>query len=551
MSLDFISFLLSKHAPNTAKTTMSPTLQDAVPIGSLDARVMKYTPPTNSESKSVDLVSRAYKLQGFSNAADKILGAASRLEEEATKEKRYWEQILSIKQKGWSVSKVPRDPRTLGVHFGFRDAAPSFRNRGFAALRRYTDGSLQLDQGAIPSRPVAVQVSILSDGKCRGTSIIPQSSVANEDAIDEQILQARNTLYEEELFQELGRETRLLANQGATISSKRIKMPLDKQTQIQIDLINLDDDNSSDTSESDQQLADGIAIALRILLSHAHEQNLRRRCQPPPPMTLKPRPIPEYALIRPIITHLQHLNNVSSLTTFLKTLTQPFQHAGIPCSLEPRNPLNPLDSTTLLPHPLADPHTLLQNFLLDPTKSTTTTLTFHLPTTRPLTLTIHTNISPPHFGTDFSFSPATLTYPSSSTSATLPRLRSFDEVVSVLKQILTLDLVAYIASERAQTSSLKAENAAKNDDDKIKLGEEERWTPLSPHQGSLSRGTQRLYIKIWNDRLGVRYLRSTKRGDVAACVWDGRGEMEVGAATADGKRRKGEGRRLVDVVLDR
>lgn len=555
MSLDFISFLLSKVAPNTAKTTMSPTLQDAVPIGTLEARMMKYTPPASSESRSAQLVSRAYKLQGFSNAADKILGAASRLEEEATKEQRYWEQILSIKQKGWSLIKVPRDPRTLGVHFGFRDATPSFRIRGFAALRRKVDGGLRLDQGAVPSRPVAVQISLLRDGKSCGTSAISCSQMASEEAIDEQILQARNTLYEEELFHELGREARLLANQGATMSSKCIKMPLDDQTRIQIELINVDNDNDNpiDGSGSDQQLANGIAIALRILLSHAHEENLRRRSQPPPPMTLKPRLIPEYALIRPITTHLQHRNEAKSLTTFLQTIIHPLFSAGIPwklqtpSTLDPRN-LLPTSSTTTL-----NPHTLLKTLTQPPI----TTLTLQLPTTTTTTtatnhlkITLQTNLNPPTFRTEYSFTPQTLTYPS--ITLTLPNLSDPNDVKKLIRQILTVNLIELIASnphptihprsideKAAATAIPNSETGPQND--------ESRWTPLDPHAGSLARGNERLYIRVWDDRLGLRYLRSSDRGDVMAWLWDGERETEVGDVEG-GTRRRVERRALLDLL---
>ncbi|KAF7511493.1 hypothetical protein GJ744_004081 [Endocarpon pusillum] len=586
MSLDFISLLLSKHAPNTAKSTMSPTLQAAVPIETLDARIMKYTAPTPSEARSAELVSRAYKLQGFSDVADKILVAASRLEDEATKEQQYWEQILSIKRKGWAISKVPRDPRTLGVHFGFRDAAPFFRNRGFAALRRDADGGLRLDHGAVPSRPVAVQVSILRNGRNCGSSAISPSHMATKEAIDEQILQARNTLYEEELFFELGREARSLANQGATMSSKQIRMPVDEQTQLQIDLINSDHHSSSNIAAgSDQQLADGIAISLRILLAHAHEQNLRRRSQPPPPMTLKSRPIPEYALLRPIIAHLQHRNHVKSLTNFLQTITQPLKSAGTRCDVQ--STTSPLDTLTSVSSSSSSSTTVTPNAILQTlTHPLTTTLTLHLPTaSHSLNLTISTNLSPPLLGTEYSFSPQTLTYHSSSSSSptplTLPTLSNLDEVEILVRRVLTIDLVECIASHCTATATAverrgkgKEEKEEEDDDEDLIAGmmgiekrdgaglgtstEEERWKPLDPYEGALARGKERLYIRVWNDRLGMRYLKTGDgdgdgngkgRGrDMTAYLWDGSEKMEVGDVR--GRKRSVERRSLFDIVKE-
>lgn len=544
---------------------MSPTLQKEVPLGSLEARIMKYAPPTVSESRSTELIARTYKMQGFTKAADRILGAASRLEEEATKEKQYWDQIIAIK-KSFPISKVPRDPRSHGIHFGFRDAAPSFRNRGFAALSRSADGSLQLHQGALPSIPVTVQVSIIRDGTSCGASSIPQSK-SNEVAIDEQVLQARNTLYEEELFHELGREARLLANRGAHVSSKQMMIPLDERTQLQIDLVNLKNNKSNDACGSDQQLADGVAISLRILLLHAHEQNLQRRSQPPPLMTLRPKPVPEYALLRPIITHLQHRNRVKSLTAFLQTILQPLSSAGIPSNIEPPEPLHALEPT-VMSSSNHKPHTLLSILI----KPLTTTLTLHLPTSHPLKIAIHTNPNPPTFGTEYSFSPQTFTHPSIST-LTLPYLTDPTEVQTALRHLLNIEIVAYIISSSSPTipspsthAGIDHAAAEKKEQSTAKVvgaqqqQKENRWTLLHTFQhpksssssgsasssASLSRGrNEKLDLRLWDDRLGLRYLRpadsKTEAGTKdtkaelglslkgTAYAWDGSGDamMEV------------------------
>jgi mediator of RNA polymerase II transcription subunit 17, fungi type len=517
---------------------MSPALQDAVPIGTLEARIMNFTPPSASESRSTDLVSRAYKLQGFSNAADKLLGAATRLDEEASREKRYWEQIVSIKQKGWSISKVPRDARSLGVHFGFRDAAPVLRNRGFAVLRRNADGSLRLDQGAVPSKPVAVRLSILRDGVNCGMSNLPYSPISDAATIDEQILQARNALFEEELFYELGREARLLADQGATMSSKRMNMPMDEKTHLQIDLIDLNNDSPPDASSSDQQLAEGIAITFRILLSHAHEEALQRRSQPPPPMTLKPRTVPEHPLIRPILTHLQHRKNSISLTTFLKRLLATLSTASVSCTIEPSSSSNPLlnSQTTLLlldnPKPSVTTATAT-NLLSTLTAPLTTTTILTLPTGLTLKITTHTNFNPPTFGTEYSFSPPTLTYPS--TRLTLPRLSTRSEVEKLLCHVLTVDTVALIASTSSpppsfQQSDLNAKDATTR-----------HWIPEDPHSGTLShsQGQEKLHLKILPHHLGLRYLRGpegAKRGaDVTGYMWGADCNFQV--VTAMGKTK--------------
>ncbi len=551
---------------------MSPTLQDAVPIGTLEARVMMVTPPTASESKSSDVISRAYKLQGFDNAADKIMGAATRLDEEANKEERYWDQILSIKQKGWSISKVPRDPRTLGIHFGFRDAAPAFRRRGFAALRRNADGSLRLDQGAVPPKPVVVHVTVVREGLSCGTSSPPYSPISDEAAIDQQILQARNTLYEEELFHELGREGRLLANQGATMSSMRINIPMDGQTHLQIELVDLKNEPSTDISGPDQQLAEGIAIALRILLSHTHQQNLRQRSQPPPPMTLKSRIVPEYPLIRPILTHLQHRSHLRSLNTLLERLTLIFCNAGVPFTLESSSTSPALDPQALLDNGKPSLTTTTPTHLLSTlTKPLTTTTTITLPTRLTLHIKTHVNLQPPIFGTEYSFSPPTITYPS--TTITLPRLSSHADLEKLLCHILTLDLVALIASTPVSPSPPSLPEG------KLILGS---WIPHSAHPGTLSlnqhqhqhhheqqqqKKKKKLHVKVWPNRLGVRVLPGSNpsgngigSGYGYGYVWEADGKLEI--VTAAGKQRveaemEGEEKKkkkrkgLLDIIAER
>lgn len=62
-----------------------------------------------------------WRMQSLNGAADSILKSASRLEEEMEKEATYWNQVLAVKEKGWSLSRLPREKHTLGIRYGFAE----------------------------------------------------------------------------------------------------------------------------------------------------------------------------------------------------------------------------------------------------------------------------------------------------------------------------------------------------------------------------------------------------------------------------------------------
>ena len=67
------------------------------------------------------MASIGWRMKSLNSAADSLLKSASRLEEEVEKETRYWSQTLAVKEKGWSLSRLPREKHTLGVRYGFAE----------------------------------------------------------------------------------------------------------------------------------------------------------------------------------------------------------------------------------------------------------------------------------------------------------------------------------------------------------------------------------------------------------------------------------------------
>ena len=118
-ALDFVSLLLSKHAPKIAEPTISPFVKATVPMGSIGAEIMQEASRSNTEETAESLVGLGWRMQSLSRSADSLLKSASRLEQEVERETIYWQQVLAVKENGWSLCRLPGEAHTLGVRFGF------------------------------------------------------------------------------------------------------------------------------------------------------------------------------------------------------------------------------------------------------------------------------------------------------------------------------------------------------------------------------------------------------------------------------------------------
>lgn len=441
-ALDFVSLLLSKHVPAAAQTTLSPFLQKTLPLGSLGGEVVREPQVSELEKYNQEMVSIGWRLQSLNGAADSLLKSAARLEEEMERETTYWDQVLAVKDKGWSLSRLPREKHTLGVRYGFAEAYADFRDRGLAALRRDPDGNVSLDRGLWSSGDKALCVRILQQGKPIASSKKSPNGVPEDDSVTKEILKARNSIFDEELHQEVHREARKFVSQGVRCIGKSVLLPYETNKQIEIDLISLEDEDS-EAPAGDSTITDGIALSLRILLSHAHQQNLQRRSQIPPPLR-ETKPLrPTYALLKPVIEHIQHQSQLASLKTLLSEIHQTLSAAGLPFSFNP--PTSPYNLSTASNPSKSKVETLLQS-LTSPLNSTTT---LHLPIV-PTTATIdtHTTLLPPPQHR----MPYTLTIrspPPSTTLAALPtsmNLATLSALTDHILHILTLSILQHTTS---------------------------------------------------------------------------------------------------------
>src|SRR5215469_3137439 len=114
---------------------MSTILKTRAGIGTLAYDTWELTRPDPKEEEIHRLAAKGWNHESLSSAADDLLKAATRLNEDVKKETKYWDQVLSFTEKGWSVFKLSSGENALGVQIGATEAGRLFRDRGLVALR--------------------------------------------------------------------------------------------------------------------------------------------------------------------------------------------------------------------------------------------------------------------------------------------------------------------------------------------------------------------------------------------------------------------------------
>ena len=159
MALDSISLLETKYLPGQARVTMSEALKQAnPPMGSIGVDVWDPASMKQDLARVAqdNLLATKVRMEGLQQGADDLLAAATRLQNNVRQETSYWEEILSVAEKGWSISRIGSS-HILGVRFGFQGSAQGFEKRDVAALIANSDGGVSLERG-IGTKPKAIRV---------------------------------------------------------------------------------------------------------------------------------------------------------------------------------------------------------------------------------------------------------------------------------------------------------------------------------------------------------------------------------------------------------
>ena len=361
-TLDFISLLLSKEAPVQAAVTLNPELRNMVSIGTLGATAFS-APTALTQSRVPDnkMVAIGMRLQAVTKAADSLESAARRLEQEINLETAYWNEVRAASERGWSVFRHPDEPHTMGVKFGFSNAAPDFKASSIAPLRRAEDGSVFLEHGRMTGVSKRLQVTITQDGKIVGQSRLPRP-------LEDDVKEARDTIFAQELWHELNREGRNLLAQNVCLRKDAVVYTEEEANRtIFFRLVTLDDDENTSESESRPRDAEAERInsTLHLLLINAHRQNERRRTEQSTPGANK-GVTPPYELLFPITINRRHEKTVQRCIEFLCALCQILRRAGINAAFNMTEPPIAGDSTESLASSLFQPSDVEFDLTLTP-----------------------------------------------------------------------------------------------------------------------------------------------------------------------------------------
>lgn len=304
------------------------------------------------------------------------------------------------------------------------------------------------------------------------------------ESIESRILQARDTVFEEELFYEMMREARILGNQGVTTRQNLVEVPVSGEQELLLDLVDWDQDHDPDVAASGEQdiFADAVAHSIRILLAYAHRQNLRRRTQPPPPLVPKRRPVPEYHILRPIMAYLQHKSHLEWLKSFMDDVRNVLESAGIKCEFHETqvSSIGALQPSIQVPKVEA-----LARVFLAPFESTFSgTL---VDTQSSFQVRLRTSPVVPPVGTFYDIS---FKHPPFPDVLSPGRVGLQDEVSSMITHYCLLDIVAAISQNS----------------DKQSAGEIS-WEALFPHHGQLRDPTderRKMIVSLSREELSIK-----------------------------------------------
>ncbi|KAH6887983.1 subunit 17 of mediator complex-domain-containing protein [Thelonectria olida] len=365
LTLDFLSLLLSKQNPTQASTTLSQGLRDLVGIGTMGADRLDESNITETKVQDQEEIAIGWTLMETNKACEAAEAAREFLDAEMTAEGKYWEEIMAVQKSGWSISRVPQERHSLGVRFGFSEAAVEFRSNGLAPMRRGEDGAVQLDCGRLGGVSERLVIVYERDGKITGRSALP-AHTTDDAPLEARVLEARNTIFSQELWHELTREARTLAAYDVKPVGSRLLCAVDPTSNVSIELVPLGSE-PFDEPLPDNKTAESISLALHVLLSYAHRHNELMRTRPMPPHIPRHRGQQTHALLRPIVARIVHTRSIRACVERIGALVQALQRAGLPSSFILKTPPSMLvdghDAASRGPNQPSISLTLIRNML--------------------------------------------------------------------------------------------------------------------------------------------------------------------------------------------
>jgi mediator of RNA polymerase II transcription subunit 17 len=401
--------------------TASPALQQSVPEASFSFERRQprkdQKPDAEKERKKLEMWTGSF-LTNNTDAADALLAAATRLEGLVKAETEYWGQLLSLTSNGWPVYKPQGANAAMHVRFVASEASPYFKSQGVARLTPNTDGTIKLGR-RVGSEPKTLRLRLSRAGEVVSNSVTASLlSLADlGSSLEDKVRKEQNSLFEEELFQEMAMESRILQPLGVKLRNNVLHLPItsahDSQDEYLIDLIPIDEAAemvTTDVSE-DKDLLDAQSVLLRLLLCHVYHLRLQRRCRIPPPLSETTRREPPSSIIRSFLALTQHHHVCLPLADFISGLNSVLHAAGIQfsCSEVKIPGLHELLEGMTTSSNAVDKSSTLHSLLEQAGRPQKTVMMLKLQGSQQddasaehtITIIAYTNLSPPTYGSEF------------------------------------------------------------------------------------------------------------------------------------------------------
>lgn len=432
--IDTISFAISSRS-RIGETSISPALRQAAPVGSVDVKQVAHRPPLRPEtSQRHNEISTVTRAQAFQTAAKNLAAASKRLEDESKRQAQYWEQMAVLRTNGWPLSRLPSNDRALVLHFACGESGPQYQSKGVAMLRQEDSGNLILPGQVDIRQQKVLSVTVRRKGVVTGRSVCKPQSEAMRLQVEADLTRAKESLFQEELFNETAREARLVANMGVKTRSSHVEIELPSDCVVDIGY-EVDSFDSIQEQGGDQCLAEYFATGLRMMLiaEYEHKYSLRSK-YPPQPLTSAPRPPAEYAILRPLLTQIRHEATISPIFKRLDSYRTALARAGLSFSYEQIETANSQIQD-------ADALQALRRLV-------SSTVLLKLPTEHNVSIRVETYLGSPLFGTSF----LSTTYTNVCGNISFAQTSSTEDVISFVEDVLAQES-ATVVLELSEPSS--------------------------------------------------------------------------------------------------
>jgi mediator of RNA polymerase II transcription subunit 17 len=165
---------------------------------------------------------------------------------------------------------------------------------------------------------------------------LPSTSDDSETTLEARIRHARDSIFDEELFREMMRESRTMAALGVVVRGNTIIIPAARiddpdSTEIHIELAPLDNEAEfqNGSASPDDATAQALALGARLILSQAHRDKLAKRSEVPEPMADRNEEKPVMSILRPLTSFLLHKSSLKAVNSYIAKASSVLSLAGI------------------------------------------------------------------------------------------------------------------------------------------------------------------------------------------------------------------------------